>query len=807
MTVLSSRWFKLTAIIVTLCLVVLVGTPFLIQYLAKQWLLENGGEQVRVQDVDFNPFTGILVLEGLDIQVNAETTLSFQSAALDLAWLPLLQKKVDIQSVELAGFNMIIDNRAEDFLSLGGIRLPKGPPESQKAPAADSGWNSGIQMLSLQDFDIRVLDNKLELDIALDRLRLTRFAQWTPERHAVLELAGSVNGAAVRLDGKLAPLAPEPHYEVNASISKLPLAAFAELARPTVRELSGLFSFEGNLSVEQSDAAIRIKEQGTITLDSLNVDIKQPDLDMHNQKLSMTGEFSFADSESGQSIQLASDIAIEELGVNATGRKINLVQAGTLNIAGLLIEELDHISIQEITSGELFLGKPLEGETDPAQQSAFSHTEKLQITQLSVADNLVSADTIAFQGHHNQIVREPDGSWRMVRLVDLIENLNEPPDTPDTDAEKDTDSPPETDKQAEAEPVDIAINRIQATGNSSIGFSDQGVKPPFAIILKLQDFSLRNVDTRKPNQKSLLTLEGTIGKHTRVSFNGDVQPFLKPLGVNLAGKIHAMDLPSLSSYTRESLGVVLDSGTLDADLKLASKNELLDGEAELKLYQLELESVESKNSLQSNIPVPLNVALDTLRDKQNTIQLNIPVQGDMNDPKFDIRDAVNQALANGLKKGALSYLTLALQPYGTMITAAKYAGEAVTKVRLNPVEFEPGQSALNDRSRDYLSKVAQVLKDRPKLAIKLCGIAVQQDQLFYQQQQHQTEQEEGKNKEVPQTPGVDEQQLAELGKQRAAAVKDYLVEKHQIPADHLVGCQPRIETDKAEEKPRTDLLI
>jgi outer membrane protein OmpA-like peptidoglycan-associated protein len=178
----------------------------------------------------------------------------------------------------------------------------------------------------------------------------------------------------------------------------------------------------------------------------------------------------------------------------------------------------------------------------------------------------------------------------------------------------------------------------------------------------------------------------------------------------------------------------------------------------------------------------------------------------MNDPKFDVRDALNQALAKGLKKGALSYLTLALQPYGSLIVAAKYAGEVVTKVRLNPVEFEPGQAALDETSRDYLSKVAQVLKDRPKLAIKVCGIAVQQDLLFYEGQQ-QAKQEKDEEKAVPQGPLVDEQQMAELGRQRAAAVKEYLVEKHQIPAGHLVGCQPRIETNKAEEKPRTDLLI
>jgi hypothetical protein len=217
--------------------------------------------------------------------------------------------------------------------------------------------------------------------------------------------------------------------------------------------------------------------------------------------------------------------------------------------------------------------------------------------------------------------------------------------------------------------------------------------------------------------------------------------------------------------------------------------------------------------------VPLDTALDTLRDKNNTIKLEIPVAGNVNDPKFSVNDAVSQALAKGVQKGALSYLTLALQPYGTLITAAKYAGEAATRVQLNPVEFEPGQSVLDDSDREYLDKVAKVLKDRPKIAIKLCGVAASQDQLFFQQQQQKQQQQQQQQQQAAKTPAqaqagspleapvVDETQLSEIAEQRAAAVKDFLIEKHKVPASRLVGCLPQLEIDDAKAKPRTDLLI
>ena len=236
----------------------------------------------------------------------------------------------------------------------------------------------------------------------------------------------------------------------------------------------------------------------------------------------------------------------------------------------------------------------------------------------------------------------------------------------------------------------------------------------------------------------------------------------------------------------------------------------MDGLVKLKLHQLELENVESKNSLQSQIPVPLDVALDTLRDSNNTISLKVPVTGDPAKPDFDVNDVLSKALAGGVKKGALTYLTLALQPYGTLITAAKYAGEEITKVRLNPVEFEPGQAGLNDTDKDYLSKVAKVLNERPQLAIKLCGVAVPRDTAWFRQQAAAAQKSGDKTGTAtrPAAPEVADTQLLDLARARAESVKDYLVTTFKIPADHLVGCRPRIETDADKgAAPRTDLLI
>ena len=54
---LSSRWFRISTLILLIFLGILIGLPYLIKQQAQRWLEDNGGDRVEIRDVDFNPFT------------------------------------------------------------------------------------------------------------------------------------------------------------------------------------------------------------------------------------------------------------------------------------------------------------------------------------------------------------------------------------------------------------------------------------------------------------------------------------------------------------------------------------------------------------------------------------------------------------------------------------------------------------------------------------------------------------------------------------------------------------------------------
>ena len=153
------------------------------------------------------------------------------------------------------------------------------------------------------------------------------------------------------------------------------------------------------------------------------------------------------------------------------------------------------------------------------------------------------------------------------------------------------------------------------------------------------------------------------------------------------------------------------------------------------------------------------------------------------------------------------------------------AGEEASRVRLGPVEFSAGLQSLDDTDRDYLSKVAGILYDRPKVFVKLCAVSVIDDLVVFRTaKSEQAALDAGTSSspdmlpqpDVAEIPGdsapqeLSEQEteyLNQLATKRASIVKDYLVLEFASDPSHLVSCQSTISLENPEDKSRVDLLI
>lgn len=347
-----------------------------------------------------------------------------------------------------------------------------------------------------------------------------------------------------------------------------------------------------------------------------------------------------------------------------------------------------------------------------------------------------------------------------------------------------------------AEPPRLRLAGLSLDGDTLIHFEDTTVSPRFAETLAVNTLTLGALDNHQPARTTPLALQARLGAHSQLSATGQVTPFATPLGAGLEVTLQDYEMPPLSPYLVRLLGYRINSGQLDNTLTLTLADNSLQGETQIKARQLQMQAEDPDRiaAFEQKSTLPLNTALGLLRDKQGNIDLTIPFSGALDDPQFDLSDAINTALAKAMRSASVSYLKYLLQPYGSVITLVQLAGKAGGGVQLDPVLFTAGSAEPGADAADYLKRLAKLFAERKNLQLRLCGIATTADLIALSKGQQQT---------IP--PGPHEQ-LEELARARAAALKQQLVEQYQLAPGQLFICNPTLDREAGAE-PRVQLQL
>jgi len=82
-----------------------------------------------------------------------------------------------------------------------------------------------------------------------------------------------------------------------------------------------------------------------------------------------------------------------------------------------------------------------------------------------------------------------------------------------------------------------------------------------------------------------------------------------------------------------------------------------------------------------------------------------------------------KAISGTLLSGSVTFLKFALQPYGAVLMAAESIGRQAGKVRLDPLVFDPGSSVVPPVQSDYIDKIVDIMRKRPRIRLVACGEA------------------------------------------------------------------------------------
>jgi outer membrane protein OmpA-like peptidoglycan-associated protein len=356
-----------------------------------------------------------------------------------------------------------------------------------------------------------------------------------------------------------------------------------------------------------------------------------------------------------------------------------------------------------------------------------------------------------------------------------------------------TESNANTESQAPSPPaMPITIHQISVLPDVSVLFDDKSVRPEFNEEIRVQKFIVENIVVNSAEELAQVDLLVNLSHDADVSFAGQFNISSQLLNADL--KINKFQLLSVSGYAKNTIGYALESGRFSLDSTIKIADDQLNTNNNILIDRLSLRVVEADKSAQfsKQLSMPLDQALDLLRDGDNKIKLRVPIVGAVNDPNIDIQQVINKALGSAMAKTSMLVLKSVLQPYGAIITNAQYAGEQATKVRLDSIEFDDGVATLNSIGKDYAAKVASLINKRESLTVKLCGVTDDDDLKALRAPNDLATAELGadasdKDKHTA-LMDLYTVPLANLAKERAKNLKEYLLQEQSVSADQLVMC-------------------
>jgi len=475
---------------------------------------------------------------------------------------------------------------------------------------------------------------------------------------------------------------------------------------------------------------------------------------------------------------------LNNLAVKNNLLSLTLLDINAINIQDIIIQTPLDISLSQIGINKLTaLQRHTKSESNDAQVIAF---DQLSIKPLSFLElNDLKLGSIKLDG--TQVYLHVDKNSH----TDFAKWL------PKEAKDKKDNKKLVTQVDVKDKPFNFSFDEFAFNTGKHIIFVDDSLKERFSTDIHTIALKINKLDSHTPNVPSHAKLSLKIDKHATFTIDTDLTPLANKPSMDGKGEISGLDLRMLAPYTRQYVGHNIKSGQLDAELKLGIKKGVIESNMGLALRHFELKGLSKKEAedLNSEFGFPLNSALSLLRDKDNTIRLDIPVNGDTANPEFDPSDAVIKASSSAITSAVIQYYT----PFG-LVFAVGGLFDLATALNFEPVVYDPNMAVLTSAHHEQLNKLATLMIERPGVHLTLCGISnkMDMDVLFpnlNKALKKSTSATESKVLPEELIPKDKMNVLKKLAAARSATVKDYMVNQKSIKASRLIECSPEFEME------------
>lgn len=300
-------------------------------------------------------------------------------------------------------------------------------------------------------------------------------------------------------------------------------------------------------------------------------------------------------------------------------------------------------------------------------------------------------------------VRIAEPGWNMEIFEDRSTNIERifAGDRPPGAAPKAVEGRRRTEK---SKPLLVTVEAVRVE-KGDIDFSDMSLVLPFAT--RIHDFfgTAAGLSTR-PEARTMLQFHGQVDRYGAVNVYGQLSPLAPKHFGDVSVAFRNVDMPSLSPYSATFAGREITSGKLNLDIRYQIDDGRLRNDNRIVLERFALgERIESPKA----VSLPLDLAVALLTDGDGKIEVSVPVEGDLGNPRFDYGKVIWEAFVNVITRTVTA-------PFRALGGLFGGNGE-----EMGGVLFEPGRADIGPPELEKLHKVMVALAQRPRLSLEVRG--------------------------------------------------------------------------------------
>lgn len=263
-----------------------------------------------------------------------------------------------------------------------------------------------------------------------------------------------------------------------------------------------------------------------------------------------------------------------------------------------------------------------------------------------------------------------------------------------------------SDDSSASTPFSYLVGRIDFD-KASGKFSDASLPLPFSADISNINGTISTLDSTSHTPANL-KLEGQVSDFGEMVMSGAIFPLEPTQKTQMQLAFNNIDIADLSPYSIKFAGREIAKGKMDLDLDYEINKSRMQGKNNIVLHDFALGK---KIDHPGAADLPLDLAIALLKDKDGTIRADLPVEGNVDDPKFDygktIRRAIRKLITN-----------VAAAPFRFL---AGLVGVGNNK-DLGYISFFAGRTDLSPAQTEKVKQLGEAMIKRPNLQITIAGV-------------------------------------------------------------------------------------